>query len=196
MSGPDCAQPVRRSYLVGSVSWRIVLLLFLGSALRIGMIGQDVRLPPDEALYASIARRLSRHGDFLLADPRLDKPPLGIFLVGASFSVFGPTEFAARLPNVCISILTLAILYALARRLYDPGIAAFATLLLALSPLDLAFAATAFHDPPLTLFLLLACLGACFDRWALAGTGLILGLASRTNAVAFLPLVILLGLVR
>src|SRR5258708_25725611 len=110
MSGPDCAQPVRRSYLVGSVSWRIVLLLLLGSALRIGMLGQDVRLHPDEALYASIARRLSQHGDFFLADPRLDKPPLGIFLIAASFSIFGPTEFPARLPNVTIIILTLAAL--------------------------------------------------------------------------------------
>ncbi len=158
------------------------------------MGAQDVRFHPDEALYASFARRVSLNGDFLLSDAPLDKPPLAIASVALSFSLLGPTEFAARLPSFFASLLTLASLYALARRLYGTRTALLTTFMLALSPFDLAFAATVFLDPLLTLWPVLACLAASRDRWLLAGVAFALAVATKQTAVLFVPLIILLGL--
>src|SRR5438046_637237 len=77
--------------------WIVTFVILVGAILRVEMLAQDVRLHPDEALYASFARRISLHGDLLLTDAPLDKPPLALTVMAFSFSIFGPTEFAARL---------------------------------------------------------------------------------------------------
>ncbi|MCC7207781.1 MAG: glycosyltransferase family 39 protein, partial [Anaerolineae bacterium] len=175
---------------------RVILLLalLLGAALRIGALGRDVRLHPDEALYATYARRMALDADLLLRDAPLDKPPLGLMLTALSFSLWNPGEFAARLPTVFASILSLAALAALACRLFGARVAVLAALLLALSPFDLAFAATGFHDPPLTLFLLLTCLAAASDRWTAAGVFAACAIATKQSSVQFLPVFLAVGL--
>jgi hypothetical protein len=65
---------------------------------------------------------------------------------------------------------------------------------MALSPFDLAFAATVFLDPMLTMWLMLACLAANRDRWGWAGTAFILAVATKQTALIFIPLIIVLGL--
>ncbi len=173
--------------------WITVLLILLGAALRVGMLAQDVRFSPDEALYATFARRMALHGDLLLSDAPLDKPPLALAVTAVSFTVFGPSEFAARLPTVLISVLTLAVTAALARSLYRDRIGPV-ILLLALSPLDLAFSATAYLDPLLTFWLLAACLAASRDRWRAAGIMLVFAIATKQSALFFMPLVIAIGI--
>jgi 4-amino-4-deoxy-L-arabinose transferase-like glycosyltransferase len=171
-----------------------VLALLIGVGLRMGMLAQDVRLHPDEALYATFARRISLHGDLLLADAPLDKPPLAFLAIAGSFTALGVGEFAARLPGLFSSILSLAVIYGLAQRLYaDRRVALLAMILLALSPLDLAFDATAFVDPLLTLLLLVACLFASRDQWLEAGIAFALAIATKQSALAFAPPIILLG---
>jgi 4-amino-4-deoxy-L-arabinose transferase-like glycosyltransferase len=159
------------------------------------MLAQAGRFQPDEALYAGFARRISLHGDFLLQDAPLDKPPLALVVTAAFFSIFGPTEFAARLPAFFASSLTLATAGALAKRLYGgrTGLALIVILLLALSPLDLAFAATAFFDPLLTACLLLACLAASHDRWRASGAAFAASIAIKQSALFFAPLILLIG---
>src|SRR5258708_3505906 len=153
---------------------------------------QDARFQVDEALYATFARRIST-GDLLLSDASLDKPPLALAFTALSFTAFGATEFAARLPTLAASLLTLASVYALARRSYGSRLALFAALLLALSPLDLAFAATNFMDPLLTLWLMLAFLAVAYDRWGLAGIACAAGLATKQSALGALPILIFFG---
>lgn len=171
-----------------------MILLALG--LRLSLLGLDVRLHPDEALYASQARLISQHGDVLLLNADLDKPPLTLYATALSFELLGPTEFAARLPNVLFSGLTAAALYALARTLYSPGVALAAALLIALSPYDLAFAATAFTDVQATFWLVAAAWCAAADRPRAAGVALALALACKPTALVALPLVAGLGLAR
>jgi 4-amino-4-deoxy-L-arabinose transferase-like glycosyltransferase len=172
----------------------IIAILLVGITLRTVMLRQDVRFHSDEALYATFARRISQNGDFLLSDAPLDKPPLAIASVALSFSLFGPTEFAARLSSFFASILTLAATYALTRRLYGERTALLATLLLALCPFDLAFAAAVFLDPLLTMWLVLACLAVSQDRWRAAGIAFMLAVATKQTALGFAPLVIMLGI--
>lgn len=172
----------------------ILSILLLGAVLRGFMLGQDVRFHPDEALYASYARRMSLYGDLLLADEPVDKPPLGLGLTAVSFFLVGPSEIAARLPTALISLMGLAALYAFACRLFGQSTAILAALLLCLSPMDLAFSATAFHDPPLTLWLILAGLCASTDRWRGAGLFAALAIATKQSAVQFIPLYVGVGL--
>lgn len=171
------------------------LVILVGLLLRVGMIGVDARFHPDEALFAAQAR-LVRH-DSLLRDTDLDKPPLTFYMTALSFRLLGPTEFAARLPNVLFSGLSVGVLYALARALYqERSTAALAALLYALAPYDLVFAATAFTDIQATFWILAACLFVARDRWTYAGIACALAFASKSTSVLFVPLILSLGIAR
>ncbi|MBN1564841.1 MAG: glycosyltransferase family 39 protein [Anaerolineae bacterium] len=170
-------------------------VVLIGLLLRLALLGVDVRFHPDEALFAAQARLVSHEGDWLLRTTDLDKPPLTFYTTALSFRLLGPTEFAARLPNVLFSAVSIAVLIALARSLYgDPLLAVLAGLLLALSPYDLAFAATVFTDVQATGWTLIAALCAVRDRWQLAGIAAALIFATKPNALLFLPLIIALGI--
>ncbi len=157
---------------------------------------QPDRFHVDEALYATHARAVALGGDPLLLEFDIDKPPLGIYITALSFTALGVTEFAARVPNVLASTASLAAVWALARRLYPAGkhVAFFAVLLVALSPYDVLFAPTAFAEPQLTLWGLLACAAAVWGRWGGAGGFLALGLATKQSVLFYIPLVAALGI--
>jgi hypothetical protein len=172
------------------------LVILIGLALRLVMLGADVRFHPDEALFAAQARLISARGDVLLRDTDLDKPPLTFYVTALSYRVLGSTEFATRLPNVLFSGLSVAAVYALAWALYgDRVTAALAGLIMALSPYDLAFAATAFTDVQATFWVLLAAWCAVRDRWTAAGLAAALAFAAKSNALIMLPLIVALGIV-
>jgi 4-amino-4-deoxy-L-arabinose transferase-like glycosyltransferase len=166
------------------------LILLIGGMLRVSMITQPLRFHPDEALYATFARRIALHGDFLLSDAALDKPPLMIDVMAVSFSVFGVNEPAARLPSFFADLITLALLYAIVKRLYDRRTALLAMLILALSPFDLYFTATAFVDPLLVCWIMLALWCAATQRARSAGIAIGLAIATKQSALQFVPLVI------
>jgi 4-amino-4-deoxy-L-arabinose transferase-like glycosyltransferase len=108
----------------------LTVILVVGAALRFHALGQDRRFHPDEAWFSTFARHAALNGDWLLHGP-LDKTPLSIYASALSMTLFVTHtdelnlldfnvyqgEFAARLPNVFASILQIAIVYALARRL-------------------------------------------------------------------------------
>jgi len=171
------------------------LVILIGLALRVLMLGIYVRLHPDEALFAAQARLINHQGDWLLRGTDLDKPPLTFYVTALSFRTLGTTEFAARVPNVFFSAMSLALLYRLAWTLYgDRSTATLAALLCALSPYDLAFAATAFTDIQATFWTLSAAVGAVSDRWRLAGVAAVFVAATKPNALLFLPLILALGI--
>src|SRR5262245_39810657 len=134
-----------------------ILILFVGSALRFQALARDVRFHPDEALFATFARSTAVNGDWLLHG-NLDKTPLSIYAIAFSMNLFGITtlpngvltldvhagEFAARVPSTLASILMMAVMYAVAKRLYGRLSAAnltplIAMMLSAISPFFLAF---------------------------------------------------------
>jgi 4-amino-4-deoxy-L-arabinose transferase-like glycosyltransferase len=172
------------------------LLILAGFALRAAPVAGG-RFHVDEALYATYAREVAAGGDLLLLAFDVDKPPLGIYVMAASFKLLGVSEFAARVPNLFASVLGMAALYALARRLYPlPRTAVIALLLAALSPYDVLFAPTAFFEPQVMLWVLLAAWAAAGDRWMWAGAFVALGLATKPSMVFYAPLAAALGIVR
>nr|MBA3871736.1 glycosyltransferase family 39 protein [Anaerolineae bacterium] len=185
----------------------IVGILLLGAILRFHALGQNIRFHPDEALFVTFARQAAVQGDWLLHGS-LDKPPLTIYVNALALTAFGITplpngvltldvhagEFAARVPGVFASILLVAVVYALAKQLYGVNKTAWMSLLLvALSPLAIAFSATAFTDGMMLLFVVVALLMASHRRWFWAGLWLVLGFWCKQQALLYLPLVIVIG---
>jgi 4-amino-4-deoxy-L-arabinose transferase-like glycosyltransferase len=118
---------------------------------------------PDEGRYAEIPREMLVSGDWVT--PHLnyveyfEKPPLLYWLVAASFRWFGSTEGAARLVPALAALGTLALTYALSRRLLGARAALLAVVILATTPLFYVFSQFVVIDMLLT-FLLTACIGA------------------------------------
>lgn len=69
----------------------------------------------DEINFAECAREMLVTGDYLRVSidysPFWEKPPLFIWAQSAAMYVFGVNEFAARLPNAIIGMITLPLLY-------------------------------------------------------------------------------------
>jgi 4-amino-4-deoxy-L-arabinose transferase-like glycosyltransferase len=183
-----------------------LLILLIGAAFRFHALAQDARFHPDEALFATFARKAAVNGDWLLRGS-LDKTPLSIYAQALSMMLVGARplpdgvltldvhagEFAARLPGTFASILLIAVTFALTKRLYGYNPACIAAFLIALSPYALAFSATAFTDGLMLLCIVLALWMATRERWLWVGIWLALGYASKQQALFYVPLVIAIG---
>ena len=103
-------------------------------------------------------------------------------------------EAAARLPSLFASVVSIALVYALGRRLFrDATAGLLAALLSALSPFAILFASTAFVDPWLTAWVLGALLAASAGRAGLAGILAGLAAATKQQGLLFVPLVVAFG---
>ena len=131
------ALPLMVGLLLLATLWRTLPLL-------------DNRFHPDEALYGSFARRIASSQDPLLAGVLVDKPPLGFYLTALGLAAIHNGEFGARLPTLYASVASVALLYALGRRLFGTRTALVAAALLAGSPFAILFSITLFLDPLLT----------------------------------------------
>jgi 4-amino-4-deoxy-L-arabinose transferase-like glycosyltransferase len=168
------------------------LAALLSAALLLPGLGDVPFDDPGEGQHAEIAREAWVSGDWLtlrLSGIRyFDKPPLLYALMGAMFGLWGPSEWAARLPSVGGAMLAVAGTALLGARLMGPlwGFAAGAGLLSCT-----LFAVFGRYVRPETLFvaciqwglaaLLIGCAGDSGERgarrWAIAGVAA-LGLAS------------------
>jgi 4-amino-4-deoxy-L-arabinose transferase-like glycosyltransferase len=77
----------------------------------------------DEINFAEAAREMLVTGDYRRVQigfqPFAEKPPLFMWVQALSMRIFGVGEFAARLPNAIVGIITLVGIYLLGRRLVD-----------------------------------------------------------------------------
>jgi 4-amino-4-deoxy-L-arabinose transferase-like glycosyltransferase len=172
----------------------LTAILLLGFALRVAYLTAD-RFHADEALYAGWALLARDHDPLLLGVP-VDKPPLYLYTLTGSLIAFGPSEVAARLPSLAASVLGIALVYRLGRRLYGRSVGLWAALFLALSPFDILFARTAFTDSMLVMWTLAALCAVAAGRWLAAGLLLGLAFATKQHAVLLIPLVAAVGWVQ
>ena len=129
---------------------------------------------PGEGQHAEIAREVAageQWGTLRLNGVRyFDKPPLLYQLTAASFQLFGPSEWAARLPPLLGTVLAVAATALLGARLLDAGGGVIAAGALLSSTLFLAFGR---YLRPETLFV-------AAIQWGF--TGLLLGLRGMSAA--------------
>jgi 4-amino-4-deoxy-L-arabinose transferase-like glycosyltransferase len=119
----------------------------------------------------------------------IDKPPLAIWVQGASAELFGFSPLSLLLPEAIISVLAVAVLYRIVARRLGAGAGLVAALALAVFPSFVAVSRENGVDPLLLLLMILACgaaLNAIEDgrwRWLMASAVLV-GLAFNTKTLA------------
>ena len=107
-----------------------------------------------EARYGEMARKMLETGNWVLpmhdyGIPFLAKPPLWAWMSAASMGIFGVNAFAARLPALLLSIMTLGLVWLLALKRHGRGASIGAPLVLAASAGFFVAAGTVMTDPAL-----------------------------------------------
>lgn len=98
------------------------LLVFLAAALLFGAgAGRRGLWPPDEPRYAAVARAMNDTGEWLV--PHLDeklyaeKPPVFFWLAAIGLRASEGADWGAKLPSILFGAATVALVFALGRRL-------------------------------------------------------------------------------
>ena len=131
-----------------------LIVLAVGLPLRLIALGTPFTAfhSWNEAHYTMIARNFAIAGPFAQFDTYgLDytTSPVVPWLIAASMDIFGPHEWAARLPILLFGLATLPLFYTLARRLYGPGAALAALATAASAPGIVYFSRNVQLDGPL-----------------------------------------------
>jgi 4-amino-4-deoxy-L-arabinose transferase-like glycosyltransferase len=130
-----------------------ILVAFATLFLRLGGLAL---MDPDEGRNSTVASEMETSGSWLVPTydglDYLDKPSFFFKSVALSFAAFGRTETAARLPSALFAAATLVIAFFFARRELGARCAASAVIVVATTPLFLAFARIVIVDMTLCFF--------------------------------------------
>jgi 4-amino-4-deoxy-L-arabinose transferase-like glycosyltransferase len=154
--------------------WTFSLAIVLTYSCLLGGYGLG---EPDEPRYAEIPREMIELGDW--ATPHLnyvkyfEKPPFVYWLTAINFTVFGTSEFVARLWPALFGLIGIVMVQRLGRSMYGVWTGYAAAAVLAASPFYFGLSQILILDMPLTALMTLA-LGAFWfayrgvrHRWAL-----------------------------
>lgn len=127
---------------------------------RLGLVG------PDEPRYAQVAREMMVSGDFitphLYGKPWFEKPVLYYWLAAQSYRVLGVSEIAARLPAAISAIILFFTVLTIGWKWRSLQCGFVAGLMLASSPMCIAFGRAASMDMLLSAALTLSLAGFYF----------------------------------
>lgn len=129
-------------------------------------------LDPDEPVYGETAKEMIAFGDFL--SPRIygefwyDKPPLFYWAEAVSFSLFGVSDFTARLPSMFFATLTPLFLYHKTKDILSEKVAWMGALICASSLEIVVLARSSVTDTLLTFTLTVALLSFLRKEYVLA----------------------------
>ena len=184
-----------RQILLFSIAYLLVFIPFLGNVHLFDW---------DEINFAEAAREMVITGDWLNVqinfEPFWEKPPFFIWIQAISMSIFGINEFAARIPNVFIGLVTLLTIYFSVRPRYGENASIYSILLYVGSFTPHFYFKTGIIDPLFNLFIFISVInlvsgietkGLTSYFWA----GLSLGFAVLTKGPVSILLVGLTGLV-
>ncbi len=166
----------------------ILPITLLAFALRLCLLTTHP-LREDEAIYGYWALHFL-HEDRWFLSVWPDKPPIFLWLLAATFSLLGESAASGRFLNIVISTLTVPIVAASARHLWDDRAGWISALALALNPFALSFAPTLFTDPLLVFAGSLALHMAITRRAFWAGLWLAVAIMSKQQGVLYAPLVL------
>ena len=183
--------------------WLVLFLLGLGLPIFLLGLGSPALYDPHESLYAEIARDMVVRGDWLtphLNGTRyLDKPPLFYWLIAISYTVFGVSEFSARLPIALAGLGGVLVTWGIGRHLFDGRSGALAGLVLTTSVGYFVFSRQLLPDMIFACFTTLCFYGflragendRAWEPWSLlAYAGLALAVMTK-GFVGLFPLVVL-----
>ncbi len=162
--GPGPRAVIRRAWpelLVGLVA----AVSFLGCLGSVDVWGKREQRASAEALDTV------QHGRWLVAQiqghPRLEKPPLPRWMIAALMQATGRRdEWIVRIPGALCALATMALIYALGRRMGGRDVGLAAAMILGSSGLFLSELRQAGNDGPLALFTTMA----LYAAWRLVGS--------------------------
>lgn len=140
-TSPQVTPPVRPTAGIGAFCERhykmLALITLAVAALNLGYrLDREVVTAWDESLYATSAAEMVKSGDWLVTTFHGDvdyyntKPPLNVWLIAASFKLFGVNLWALRLPSFLAAFATIAVVQAWCRRALNATTAILATVVL------------------------------------------------------------------
>ena len=127
-------------------------------------LGSVPLMQPDEGRNAEVAREMAITNSWLVptleGHPYLDKPAAYFAAVAVSIRLFGVNEWGARIPSAVCGLLIVGMVFAFAKRCYDPDTAALAAIVVASSPMVFAFSRIVIMDIALAVCTIAAILAA------------------------------------
>jgi 4-amino-4-deoxy-L-arabinose transferase-like glycosyltransferase len=167
---------------IKSKRWILVFSFILSAYMLFARLGGLPLISPDEGRNAEVAREMSQSHSWLVPTYNgltyLDKPAFYFKTIALTFSLFGESEGVARLSSACFGFLLLVVMFLFCQRVYDQRTAILAMLIVATTPLYIAFSRFVIFDMSLAFFVcstILACYLAeeCEEkqrnRWYLIG---------------------------
>ena len=113
----------------------------------------------DEINFAESAREMLVTGDWFNVrinfEPFWEKPPLFIWAQALSMKAFGVNEFAARLPNALMGIVTLLLLFNIGRKTEDERFGLIWAMMYGISFLPFFYFKSGIIDPWFNVFIFL-----------------------------------------
>jgi 4-amino-4-deoxy-L-arabinose transferase-like glycosyltransferase len=138
----------------------LLVVIFISAFLSFFRLGSVTLFDVDEAVFAEATKEMVQSNDWITPTyngrERYDKPILFYWLMGASYEVFGISEFSARLVSALSAVLLSLSVFLFLRGFYDDRRAFYASLSLFLSVFFLIYSHAAVTDMALTLFITLS----------------------------------------
>ena len=152
-------------FLLKANRWFVVFAFIVCAYMLFGRLGGWPLISPDEGRNAEVAREMSQSHSWLVPSYNglayLDKPAFYFKTIALSFSLFGESEGVARLSSAFFGFSLLVMVFLFCRRMYDQRTATLAILIVATTPLFMAFSRIVIFDMSLAFFVC-ASIFACF----------------------------------
>ena len=111
----------------------VASLFYIGTASTPALLDDDV-----DAAHAVVAREMLERHDYIVLHMNgvryLVRPPFHFWLIAASYTLFGQTEFATHLPLAITVIALLLLVFEFGRQFFSLRIGLYGVLILATSP--------------------------------------------------------------
>ncbi|MGK7940791.1 MAG: ArnT family glycosyltransferase [Crocosphaera sp.] len=179
-----------------------ILLLILALLLWLISLGNVPLRDWDEGYYATVAQDMFQSGNWLYLtyaeQPFLLKPPLIIWLINASYNLWGISEFTTRFPCSLLTALGVPLLYLIGKNLFNKSTAAIFSSLVYLTLLPMVrHGRLAMIDGIINTFLLLSIFCLLKSKrqplWGI-GFGIGIGLIALSKGILALALGGILGI--
>lgn len=145
--------------------WILIFSFIVSAYMLFGRLGGWPLISPDEGRNAEVAREMSQSHSWLVPTydglTYLDKPAFYFKTIALSFSLFGESEGVARLSSAFFGFSLLVVVFLFCRRMYDQRTAMLAMLIVATTPLYIAFSRIVIFDMSLAFFVS-STIFACF----------------------------------
>lgn len=139
-----------------SNSLPLICLFLIAIVALLWKLGAGSLAPWDEAIYAQVSKEMVRGGDWLTPHwqyrPWFEKPPLLMWATALLYSLFGVSEFSARLGSALSGLLLLWVTYLIGRLSFGGRAGLLSAVVLLTCYHFLSFSRFGTMDVMLTLF--------------------------------------------